>query len=115
MRCHGSDPFVANWDRFTKFPSRNIGASMYMYVKSSYERPSIEVARLRAEARKWRDIAVRLSLRHENARLIEMAERFDAEADCLKVGKAAWVHNPADNDDAGSPSTAPDQATQPPA
>jgi hypothetical protein len=35
-----------------------------------------------------------------------MAERFDAEADCLKVGKAAWGHNPADNDDADSPSPA---------
>jgi hypothetical protein len=88
---------------------------MYMYVKPSCERPSIEVARLRAEARKCRDVAGRLSLRHENARLIEMAERFDAEADCLQVGKAAWGHNPADNDDADSPSAAPDQATRPPA
>ncbi len=71
---------------------------MYMYVKPSCERRSIEVARLREEARKCRDIAAHLSLRHENVRLIEMAERFDAEADCLKAEKAAWRHNPADND-----------------
>ncbi len=79
---------------------------MYMYVKPSYERRSLEAARLREEARECHDIAARLSLRHENARLIEMAERFDAEADCLKSGKAAWGHNPADNDDADSPSPA---------
>ena len=79
---------------------------MYMDVKTSYERHSIEAARLRDEARKCRDIGGRLSLRHENARLIEMAERFDAEADCLQVGKAAWGHNPADIDDADSPGPA---------
>jgi hypothetical protein len=89
-----------------KFPNRNIGADMYMCVEPFYGRHSIEVARLREEARKCRDVAARLSLRHENVRLIEMAERFDAEADCLKVGKAAWGHNPADNDDADSPSPA---------
>ncbi len=98
LRFHESDPSVANWDRFTEIPICNIGASMYMYVKPSYGRHSIEVARLREEARKCRDIAGRLSLRHENARLIEMAKRFDAEADCLKAAKAAWSHNPADND-----------------
>ena len=88
---------------------------MNMYVKPSCERHSIEAARLRAEAQKCRDVAARLSLRHENARLVEMAERFDAEADRLKAEKAAWGHNPADNDDADSPSAAPDQATRPPA
>ena len=76
-----------------KFPIRNIGAGMYMYVEPFYGRHSIEVARLREEARKCRDIAARLSLRHENVRLFEMAERFDAEAE-----KVAWSHNPADND-----------------
>ncbi len=81
-----------------KFQIRNIGASMYMYVEPFYGRHSIEIARLREEARKCRDVAARLSLRHENVRLIEMAERFDAEADCLKAEKAAWSHNPADND-----------------
>ncbi len=96
MRFHGSDPSVANWDRFMKFPNRNIGADMY--VEPFYGRHSLEVARLREEARKCRDVAARLSLRHENARLIEMAKRFDAEADCLKAAKAAWSHNPADND-----------------
>ena len=71
---------------------------MNMYVKPSFERHSTEVARLRKEARNCRDIAARLSLRHENARLIEMAERFDAKADCLEVGKPTWRHNRADND-----------------
>ena len=98
MRFHGSDPSVANWDRFMKFPNRNIGASMYMHVEPFHRRHFIEVARLREEAQKCRDVAARLSLRHENARLIEMAERFDAEAECLKAAKAAWSHNPADND-----------------
>jgi hypothetical protein len=79
---------------------------MYVNGKTSCERRSTEAARLRAEARKCRDVAARLSLRHENARLVEMAERFDAEADRLKAEKAAWGHNPADNDDADSPGPA---------
>ena len=45
---------------------------------------SIEVARLRAEAQTYRDVAARMSLNTDRERLLRMAQRLEATAATLE-------------------------------
>jgi hypothetical protein len=47
-----------------------------------------EMAALREEARLCRQVAARLSLHEERARMIRMAERHEARAAALEAGRA---------------------------